>query len=57
MYAASNAPMGIAWILTAVRRKRWSYGFKIRWSIRTFRFGCDLSGTIGYQAFRPADER
>lgn len=28
----SNASMGIAWILTAVRRKRWSYGFKIRWS-------------------------
>ena len=50
-------PMGIAWILTAVRRKRWSYGFKIRWFIRTFCFGCDLSGTIGYQAFRPADER
>jgi len=38
--------MGVAWILTAVRKKRWSLGFKIRWSNWTFRFGCGLSETM-----------
>jgi hypothetical protein len=35
----SNAPMGIARILMAIRKKRWSFGFKTRWSERTSRFG------------------
>jgi hypothetical protein len=30
----------------AIRKKRWSYGFKIRWSNWTFRFGCGLSETM-----------